>query len=86
VTQGSDITCKAGVYTIRLTITDQGGASGQSVFQSVVVYDPNAGFVTGGGRITSPAEAYPTDPALTGKASFGLNARYAKGATTPSGR
>ncbi|MFN2638358.1 MAG: PKD domain-containing protein, partial [Gemmatimonadaceae bacterium] len=45
----------AGVYEITLTVTGQSGASGQSVFDYVVVYDPAAGFVTGGGWIISPA-------------------------------
>jgi len=51
----------------------------------VVVYDPNAGFVTGGGWINSPAGAYAQDTTLTGKASFGFVSKYVKGATTPTG-
>lgn len=39
----------AGVYTVRLTVMDDDGSSGQSLFQYVVIYDPIAGFVTGGG-------------------------------------
>ena len=40
----------AGVYTITLTVTvDNSDDSAQSVFQYVVAFDPNAGFVTGGG-------------------------------------
>ena len=49
------------------------------------MYDPSAGFATGGGWITSPAGAYAPDPALAGKASFGFVAKYLKGATNPSG-
>src|SRR5207249_3473602 len=52
----------------------------------VVVYDPSAGFVTGGGWITSPQGTYTPNPSLMGKASFGFTARYAKGASTPSGQ
>jgi hypothetical protein len=51
----------------------------------VAVYDPNAGFVTGGGWITSPAGAYPANTSLTGKATFGFVAKYKKGQQTPEG-
>jgi hypothetical protein len=74
-----------GVYTITLTMSDDDGASGQSTFSYLVVYNPSAGFVTGGGWITSPAGAYSANPALTGKATFGLNAKYKSGDTVPSG-
>jgi hypothetical protein len=69
-----------------LTVTDKdGGISNESLYQYVVVYDPNAGFVTGVGWITSPAGAYLADQSLTGKATFGLVSKYQKGATVPSG-
>jgi PKD repeat protein len=75
-----------GVYTVRMTVTDDdGGVSSQRVFQYVVVYDPNGGFVTGGGWIWSPAGAYAADPTLTGKASFGFVAKYLPGANKPGG-
>lgn len=54
-------------------------------FQYVVVYDPDGGFVTGGGWINSPAGAYVADPALVGKANFGFVSKYQKGATVPTG-
>ncbi len=75
----------AGVYSVTLTVTDKDGGSDQSVFQWVVVFDAEAGFVTGGGWITSPAGAYTPNPSLTGKATFGFVSRYQKGASTPSG-
>jgi hypothetical protein len=75
----------AGVYTLTLTVTDDGGASGESFFQFVVVYDPSAGFITGGGFIDSPAGAYVADPDLTGKANFGFVSKYEKGAEIPTG-
>ena len=51
----------------------------------VVMYDPSGGFVTGGGWIQSPAEAYRKDPDMTGKAHFASSARYKKGMTVPEG-
>ena len=51
----------------------------------VVIYDPNGGYVTGGGWLNSPAGAYAANPSLSGKASFGFVSRYAKGATIPTG-
>ena len=76
---------EAGVYSVALTVTDKDGGSDQSVFQWVVVFDAEAGFVTGGGWITSPAGAYAPNPSLTGKATFGFVSRYHQGASTPSG-
>jgi hypothetical protein len=51
----------------------------------LAVYDPSAGFVTGGGWITSPTGAYPSSPSLSGKATFGFVSKYKKGQTTPDG-
>ena len=82
---GSHTYTAAGVYTITLTVTDKDGASGSSTYQYVVVYDPSAGFVTGGGWFNSPAGAYAADPSLSGKATFGFVAKYQKGKTTPDG-
>jgi PKD domain len=74
-----------GVYTIIVTVTDDEGASGSDTVM-VVVYDPNGGFVTGGGWINSPAGAYRADPTLTGKANFGFVSKYKKGASAPEGQ
>ncbi|MFN2636064.1 MAG: PKD domain-containing protein [Gemmatimonadaceae bacterium] len=82
---GTHVYSAAGVYTITLTVTDQYGGTGQSVFEFVVVFDQAAGFVTGGGWINSPAGAYASDPTLTGRANFGFVSRYQKGAVLPSG-
>ncbi len=83
---GSHTYTEAGVYALKLTVTDDDGGADSEIFQYVVVYDPEAGFVTGGGWINSPAGAYAADPSLTGKANFGFVSRYKKGATTPSGQ
>lgn len=74
-----------GVYTLTLTITDDDGNIGQAQFEYVVVYDPEGGFVIGGGWIDSPEGAYRVDPSLTGKATFGFVSKYKKGASTPTG-
>jgi hypothetical protein len=81
----------AGVYRVTLTVRDGcGGSSSASTVDGltalVVIYDPGAGFVTGGGWINSPAGAYASDPTLTGKANFGFVSKYQPGATTPSGQ
>jgi hypothetical protein len=80
----------AGVYQVRLDVTDDDGGVGTATTAGgnnayVVVYDPSAGFVTGGGWITSPAGAYRAQPALAGRANFGFVSKYKKGATTPTG-
>jgi len=80
----------AGVYRVTLTVTNDLGATAAStqidgIDELVVVYDPNAGFVTGGGWIQSPAGAYPAAPALTGKANFGFVSKYLKNASVPTG-
>jgi len=82
---GSHSYAAAGVYTIRLTIVDAAGASAGASFDYVVVYDPEGGFVTGGGWINSPAGAYAPDPTLSGRANFGFVSKYKKGADVPTG-
>jgi hypothetical protein len=51
----------------------------------LAVYDPNGGFVTGGGWFNSLAGAYIPNPTLTGKANFGFVSKYKKGSTVPEG-
>jgi hypothetical protein len=75
-----------GVYTVSLTVTDMDGGSDTEYFQYVVVYNPDGGFVTGGGGIDSPAGAFIADPSLTGKATFGFVSKYKKGANVPTGQ
>jgi hypothetical protein len=77
----------AGVYTVHLKVTDDDtGAVEQDVPTLVVVYDPAAGFVTGGGWITTVAGSYPASPTLSGRANFGFVAKYKKGAAVPDGQ
>jgi hypothetical protein len=74
-----------GVFTVKLTVSDDSCGGGSAEYHYIVVYDPNGGFVTGGGWIDSPAGAYTDDPLLIGKATFGFVSKYKKGATMPTG-
>jgi len=52
----------------------------------IVIYDPNGGFVTGGGWIMSPkVDALPKYMSVIGKANFGFVSKYKAGANTPTG-
>ena len=81
---------QAGVYNVKLTVSDPlcGTATATQIngFDAmIVVYDPKAGFVTGGGWINSPLGAYVADPTLAGKANFGFVSKYQKGSSVPTG-
>ena len=80
---GSHTYFMPGVYTVTLSVADGDGGVGISTFQYVVIYDPDGGFVTGGGWIISPAGSYTADPALTGKTTLGFEAKYKKGDIVP---
>jgi hypothetical protein len=80
---GSHTFGNPGVYTVTVTIFD-GCGSGYSKFEFFVIYDPNGGFVTGGGWINQPAGGYPDLPG--NKATFGFVSKYKNGkssTTTP---
>jgi hypothetical protein len=75
-----------GIREVCVTGTDaSGNVSGRDCVL-LAVYDPDGGFVTGGGWIDSPPGAYPEDPDAAGRASFGFVSRYHKGASTPDGQ
>ncbi len=76
----------AGTYTVTVKVRDDDNGVGLGELQYVIVYDPDDGFVTGGGWIDSPTGAYLQDPTLTGKANFGFVSKYKKGATVPTGQ
>ena len=78
-----------GVYLVTATISHAGFGTQVVVSDFIVVYDPSAGFVTGGGWFDSPFGAYtPTDPLdaeVTGRAHFGFVSKYKKGQSVPTG-
>ena len=74
-----------GVYEVTFKLADMGGKVVESVYEYIVIYDPDGGFVTGGGWINSPEGAYKPDLSLSGKANFGFVAKYKKGSTVPDG-
>jgi hypothetical protein len=79
-----------GVYLITLTVydDDRGFGSANTVNGStamIVIYDPNGGFVTGGGYVQSPVNAAPAYPTMVGKANYGFVAKYQKNQTLPQG-
>ncbi len=75
-----------GVYSISMEVTDKDGAGvGVTSESFLVIYDPEGGFVTGGGWIDSPPGALVADPSLAGKANFGFVSKYKKGANVPTG-
>jgi CSLREA domain-containing protein len=78
---------QAGIETLEFTVTDPSGASDTDT-TFVVVYDPDGGFVTGGGWINSPPGACNYDVCnnnTVGKATFGFVSKYKKGADVPTG-
>lgn len=83
---GSHTYTTPGIYSVTLTVVDDDGGSATTVFTYVVIYDPNGGFVTGGGWFNSPVGAYRPDPALTGRANFGFVSKYQRGANVPTGQ
>jgi len=76
---GSHLFTAVGVYTVTIAVTDACGEASTADYRYAVVYDGSAGFVTGGGWITSPQGAYAPDPALTDRGSFGFVAKSTKG-------
>jgi hypothetical protein len=86
IISGSTFTAgtEAGITEVTLTVDDGRGGTATDTAM-VVVYDPDGGFVTGGGWFDSPLEAYNPDPSLSGRATFGFVSKYKKGASTPTG-
>lgn len=76
----------AGVYTVTVYVEDDdGGSDEETAATYIVVYDPNGGFVTGGGWINSVAGNYRLNLAAEGKANFGFVSKYQPGKNVPTG-
>lgn len=73
------------VYTICVRAEDESGRVSNPGCALLAVYDPSAGFVTGGGWYTSRPGAYLADTSVAGRANFGFVSRYQKGAKVPTG-
>lgn len=70
-------------------MTEKDGHSGGATYEYVVVYDPNGGFVTGGGWVTSAqgtCKLASCTGETTGRANFGFVFKYQKAATIPTGQ
>ena len=79
-TTGSGVTVShtytaVGIYDVELTVTDDRGAQ-SSDNTMVVVYDPAAGFATGGGWFWSAKGNLKRDLESEGKATFGFVMKY----------
>jgi large repetitive protein len=82
-----------GVYTVKASILDPNfyASDATAIF---VIYDASAGFVTGGGWINSPGTALSlygaslvnSQVGMLGKAHFGFESKYQKGAQVPTGQ
>ena len=74
-----------GVHELCMRATDAAGNTSLPACTLLAAYDPDGGFVTGGGWIDSPAGAYVADAAVAGKAHFAFVSRYERGAGVPTG-
>jgi hypothetical protein len=79
-----------GLYDVVLTVTDDIGAQSTDSVMAVV-YDPEAGFATGGGWFIPGGKTSDLGDMLLGldntsPANFGFVVKYKPGATTPSGQ
>ncbi|MFV8347546.1 MBG domain-containing protein, partial [Flavobacterium sp. ZB4P13] len=83
ITNGSGLATAQATLPVEVyLITATAGTGCASSVAYLPVYDPNGGFVTGGGWIMSPAGAYVLNDytkTLSGKANFGFVAKYKKG-------
>lgn len=79
----------AGIYTYDLCVRGSDTAPNTGAEECIelmlVVYDPNGGFVTGGGWIDSPVNTDYQYMSAGGKATFGFVSKYRRGATVPDG-
>jgi len=74
-----------GIYELTMTVTDPAGASDTDT-TTVVVYDPNGGYVKSAGSMHSEAGSYLVDPSLEGIIVFGFLSIYEPWAVVPTGK
>lgn len=79
---GSHSYTVSGAYTVKLTVTDEYGASGTATYQYITVYAPtSSSYLLGGGLLNlAPGTLSPS-----GKLAFGIAVGYSHGSQTPSG-
>jgi len=77
VIPGDPLPSKSGLYVLAVTATDDAGNLATETVE-FIVYDPAAGFVTGGGWLIP-------EPGLGENATFSFVAKYLKGSTLPHG-
>jgi len=75
----------AGTYIVNITLRDLCGASTSSAYESIVVFDPQAGWVKGGGWFQSPEGAYRKNLLAKGRANFSFDAQYNEYSNEPAG-
>jgi len=73
-----------GVYAVNVTATDVAGNQSSSDKLYLAVYNPSAGYVTGGGWII-PDDATRIGVSSGAKVTFGFNVKYLSGSSTPDG-
>ena len=71
----------SGLYNVTFSVDDD-DLGNDAEFQSVLVYDPASGSVSGKGTFNSPAGAYVDEPGLTGVTTFDFISEYKKGVLT----
>ncbi|WP_373495482.1 HYR domain-containing protein, partial [Aquiflexum sp.] len=74
-----------GVYQIKLVVKDACGNEVEGLTDLAVIFDPDGGFVTGGGWIWSPKGSYLQNLDSEGRANFGFVAKYRKGSNKVDG-
>ena len=85
VTAGVPAFTEPGLHIVCVHGTDAPGNVGADECILLVVYDPTAGFVTGGGWVNSPAGVDTDNLSAAGRANFGFVSKYHRGRTTPDG-
>ena len=76
-----------GVYRVTVTVSDKipTGNTDSAIDQYIVIYDPNGGFVTGGGWIWSPCWSLCSESCSVRQGKFWFCSKYEKGKTVPTG-